>query len=380
MSISASSLDNSFLPNALFTDRKKNAPHVIAVGGGKGGVGKSSIALMMGLYLAEKGKETVLVDADLTGANLHGYLGVWNSKDTLHSFLKGSTGSLNDLVQTTSFARLSAIVGALGMNCAESHRTYDTRRLVNGLHELPADYVIVDLGAEGSAIEIDLFLAAETNLVVSSSDSLSLHNVFNFIRSALLRKIRKQWSGQSEMLEKLSNFIQETDTKGAQSIEQAFKKWGYDSQWVRAVAQTVRPKILVNMTEETDSSEALQSLRISVSRLLSTHVDFWGIVHTDEHVRQAIRSFNPKLLCSQDNRAFADIRKVIDRQLLRPSSIPVLFSPEQMQAKKTAVKNFLRGTLCSTRCLAWRSCIVKNGGMPCAMKPADVLSREACYA
>ena len=49
------SLNNAFLPSALFKTTKSQIPHIIAVGGGKGGVGKSSIAMMMALYLAEKG-------------------------------------------------------------------------------------------------------------------------------------------------------------------------------------------------------------------------------------------------------------------------------------------------------------------------------------
>ena len=374
------SFSNSFLPTALFKPLRKTFPYVIAVGGGKGGVGKSSIAMMIGLYLAEKGKETVLIDADLTGANLHGYLGVCGAAETVHSFLKGSSTKLTALMQPTSFNHLSAIVGSLDMNCAEGHSCYDARRLLRGLSELPVDYVVMDLGAEGSAIEIDLFLAANTGLIVSSNDSMSLHNVFNFIRSALLRKIRKQWRGQGDLQERLSQFIQETDTKGAMSLEQAFREWGYDVDWVRSVTQTVCPKMILNMSERTDSAEALQALRISISRLLSIRLDFWGPVCREDLVRRAIRGFNPRLLCDANNRAFADIHQIMDRHLQKSQVMPALLAAEPISSRKQGVKNFYRGTLCSTRCLAWRSCSLKDGGMPCAMQPIEVLRREACYA
>ena len=49
---------------------------IIAVGGGKGGVGKSVLAANLGIYLAQLGKHVVLLDADLGGANLHTFLGV----------------------------------------------------------------------------------------------------------------------------------------------------------------------------------------------------------------------------------------------------------------------------------------------------------------
>ena len=45
-------------------------PEVWAVGGGKGGTGKSFFSSSVALCLADAGKRVVLVDADLGGANL----------------------------------------------------------------------------------------------------------------------------------------------------------------------------------------------------------------------------------------------------------------------------------------------------------------------
>ena len=49
---------------------------VWAIGGGKGGVGKSFVAVNMATVAAESGKSVLLIDADLGGANLHTCLGV----------------------------------------------------------------------------------------------------------------------------------------------------------------------------------------------------------------------------------------------------------------------------------------------------------------
>ena len=51
------------------------APRTIAVGGGKGGVGKSLVAANLAVALADEGLAVVAVDADLAGANLHSCLG-----------------------------------------------------------------------------------------------------------------------------------------------------------------------------------------------------------------------------------------------------------------------------------------------------------------
>ena len=56
------------------TDKQKNRKKVIAVGGAKGGIGKSIFAINLALLLSSVGR-TVIIDLDLGGANLHLYLG-----------------------------------------------------------------------------------------------------------------------------------------------------------------------------------------------------------------------------------------------------------------------------------------------------------------
>src|SRR5215471_6757659 len=52
------------------------ARHIVAVTGGRGGVGASITATNLAVYLAQLGRKVTLVDADPTGAQLHSMLGV----------------------------------------------------------------------------------------------------------------------------------------------------------------------------------------------------------------------------------------------------------------------------------------------------------------
>src|SRR3954464_3288638 len=54
----------------------RSVRRVIAVGGGRGGVGKSLVASNLAVYFAQLGKQVVLVDADPTGSNLHTQFGL----------------------------------------------------------------------------------------------------------------------------------------------------------------------------------------------------------------------------------------------------------------------------------------------------------------
>ena len=64
------------------------APVTWAVGGGKGGVGKSVITSSLAIALAERGLRCAAVDADFGAANLHTVLGVPRPERTLSHFIK----------------------------------------------------------------------------------------------------------------------------------------------------------------------------------------------------------------------------------------------------------------------------------------------------
>ena len=49
---------------------------MIAVGGGRGGVGKSLLSVNLAVYLAQLGKAVVLVDGDPIGSNIHAHFGL----------------------------------------------------------------------------------------------------------------------------------------------------------------------------------------------------------------------------------------------------------------------------------------------------------------
>ncbi|MBN2297304.1 MAG: P-loop NTPase, partial [Deltaproteobacteria bacterium] len=69
-------------------EEHKGAGRIIAVGGAKGGIGKSLLAANMGLLMAASGLKTAVVDLDLGGSDLHIYMGEKNIPDvTLNDYL-----------------------------------------------------------------------------------------------------------------------------------------------------------------------------------------------------------------------------------------------------------------------------------------------------
>src|SRR5271156_3942307 len=83
-----------------------------AIGGGKGGVGKSFIISNLAISLARNGKKVVVADLDLGSANLHTCLGSDIPVNTLSDFFSGRERRLENLLTPTSIPNLFFISGA----------------------------------------------------------------------------------------------------------------------------------------------------------------------------------------------------------------------------------------------------------------------------
>ena len=86
-------------------------PCVWAVGGGKGGVGKSVVASSLAIALAQRGERCVLVDCDLGGANLHTLLGGAAPRLSLGDFLSRRVATLSEVMSSTRFPARSLGTG-----------------------------------------------------------------------------------------------------------------------------------------------------------------------------------------------------------------------------------------------------------------------------
>src|SRR5438094_4934554 len=93
----ASQAPESLLSIPPSLDIAGNPRRVTAVGGGKGGVGKSIVAQSLAVYMAQLGKRVILVDADPTGANLHLSLGV----ERPNASYATAPGELDDAIERT---------------------------------------------------------------------------------------------------------------------------------------------------------------------------------------------------------------------------------------------------------------------------------------
>lgn len=114
---------------------------VIAVSGGKGGVGKSNISVNLSIALAELRRRVVLLDADLGLANVDVLLGI-RATHTLADVLAG-THSLSDVL-VTGPAGVKIVPASSGVQRMAELSSAEHVGLINAFNELSDQVDILD--------------------------------------------------------------------------------------------------------------------------------------------------------------------------------------------------------------------------------------------
>jgi flagellar biosynthesis protein FlhG len=169
--------------------RKKSVPRIIVIAGGKGGVGKSTIAANLALAIGRLGQRVTLVDADLGAANLHTMLGVVRPAVGLADFFDQKI-SLEEACVGVSVPTVTLIPGTSRPGAANLSAV-DKARLLRGLARLDTDCIVIDVGAGTSFNVVDLVAVADIKLFVVTPQLPSIHNAYALLKACVHRVIRK---------------------------------------------------------------------------------------------------------------------------------------------------------------------------------------------
>ena len=153
----------------------------IAVTSGKGGVGKTNIALFLAITLAAARKKVLLVDADLGLANVHILLGV-APKHNISHFIEG-TCTLDQVVFSGS-GGIDILPGASGL---EKMANLDQGRLEFFQHEFMRlenryDFLIVDTGAGIGSTVTEFASRTDMTLLVMTPEPTSLADAYAMVK------------------------------------------------------------------------------------------------------------------------------------------------------------------------------------------------------
>lgn len=160
----------------------RDGARVIAVASGKGGVGKSTVTLNLGIALVKLGRRVVIVDADLGLANLDLMLGI-SPRKTLWNYINSGTTLWEILVDGPEGIVL--LPGGSGIEDMANLSPDQLERLVEAIEaiEAAADYLIIDTAA-GIHNRVTAFSAAADRVVlVTAPESTAILDAYGLIKA-----------------------------------------------------------------------------------------------------------------------------------------------------------------------------------------------------
>lgn len=160
---------------------KPRPTRVLSVASGKGGVGKSNLSVNLAIALAQSGERVIVMDADMSLANVDVLLGL-SPQHTLLDVLLGQKQLIEVLMPGPGNIRI--IPATSGIRRLAEMTEEETQRLVVQLNKLApyVDTLIVDTAAGIAPSVVQFCRAADQVLVVVLDEPTSVTDAYALIK------------------------------------------------------------------------------------------------------------------------------------------------------------------------------------------------------
>jgi len=241
---------------------------VITVTSGKGGVGKSNVAVNLALALSDLGARVLLLDADLGLANVDVLLGI-NPEYTLKHVIRREV-ELPQIVMEGPLG-LHVLPGGTGLPELADLGTLEIVRLLGALRRLERehDVLIIDTAAGIGSLVTRFAMAADEVLIVCTPEPPAMLDAYGVIKA--LKTLKAQ----------------------------------------------ARLHLLVNMVRrDAEAFEAHRSLSLVARRYLEMELALAGSLPRDESVLRSVRAQQPFYLQDQRSAAAQELKQIATHFLL----------------------------------------------------------------
>lgn len=279
-----------------------------AIGGGKGGVGKSFVASNMGVLLSRLGKKVLVVDADLGAANLHTFFGTDGARHPLSGFLKGDVRRIEDVISKTAVPNLDIISGAKDTLDVADLKSERITRLRDGLKGVEYDYILLDTGPGTSSNLFDLFLMGDEGIIVTTPEPTSIENTYRFLKCLVIRRIKKVLDTQEDgkLKELLKGAFNEREVGRTRTIKETFEHLKLLNQRevreLMAARDNIRVSVIINQARRPEDKDLGPFIKRGCYDYFGFEVNYLGHVGYEECVFDSIRDRRP-LTIHQSNSA-----------------------------------------------------------------------------
>ena len=296
---------------------------VWAVGGGKGGTGKSFVCSSLALELAAREGDVMVIDADLGGPNQHTFLAVREAKTDLADFVQKKVSDLAGTAVATPYPGLKLIKGTENLLFIANLNHYKKMKMIRQIKALDVRRVILDIGTGSSFNSLDFFLVANPGILVVTPEPTSIENTYYFLKSCIVRllklymdyyriqdvvkQIARQMEDSSQSIYSFFNTIISEDKNNALLLYRAIKKF--------------RPCLIMNKARDDKDLILGQSIAEVVRKYLIVDLDFLGIVPFDDRVHWCLKKFEPFLIKFPDAPASHAIKGITEKLIARDAQV-----------------------------------------------------------
>lgn len=265
---------------------------IIAVGGGKGGVGKSIIAANLAIAMAQKHRKCALIDADLGGANLHTLFGIDRPRMLLEHFITGKVASLSDVFIPTKQEGLSIICGGMPVLGTANPKFAQKAKLIRHFRMLDFDVIVLDIGAGIGFNVLDLFNAAEYKIVAFTPQLTSLHNGYGFLKAAVHRRLDRLIAREAR--EFLHNSSPESGEESLRQIIQRIAAFNQDeAEKARIIVDEQRVFLVGNMVRSERDRHVMSALKQMIKDHLLIEAELLGALKYGDKIERSVNERRP---------------------------------------------------------------------------------------
>ncbi len=285
--------------------------NIWAIGGGKGGVGKSVLSSNLSFGLALQGHKVVLIDADLAGANIHTLFGITYPEVTLADFMHKKVAKFTDVLIPTAHKNLSLVCGASDLIEMANPKYAQKQKLMRAIADLDADYILIDIGAGSTLNNLDFFNAADIGILVTTPMPTSVQNAYTFLKMALHRRVLTLFADEPGLRSEIASALEDgSGTRSMVELVDHIKTVDEAASWkiIKTLVES-RYRLIVNMASEMDGQRIANALAGLAYQFLRLKLPCFGTVGASTEIEQSVRKMQPLMM--NDNTAVSHaIRKI----------------------------------------------------------------------
>ena len=242
--------------NFVIDDKIQNSrTRFIAITSGKGGVGKSNIAVGLALKYSSLGKKVLVFDADIGMANINILLGVIPKYSIYHMIMQGR--DIKEVITKTEY-NIDLLAGASGTTELLDLSDAEMNQFIKELLKVyEYDIVIIDTSAGISRQVISFLFSSDDVVIVTTPEPTSITDAYGIIKVLAHR------------MENLKNL-----------------------------------RLIVNRVANVSEGKVVAKKVIDISsQFLNLNIDYLGYVYEDQNIRNSVFKQRPFILLSPNSKA-----------------------------------------------------------------------------